>query len=82
MTQNNMFASWPTFNLSMWLAQYSGKQAGFYPGLRKLRLQAEREWQRRNEAGETWLDTAGVIPQYPANPANTKFWLQAKREAV
>jgi len=35
-------------DLKNWLAQYSGRQAGFYPGLRKTRARCEREAARRS----------------------------------
>ena len=79
--KKNIFAAFSNDDLAMWLAQYAGKQSGFYPSARKVRLAAEREWQTRTEKEHAWLDTRGVIPQYPVDLENTKFWLKAKREA-
>lgn len=79
--KKNIFAAFSNDNLAMWLAQYAGKQSGFYPGARKLRIAAEREWQRRADKTHAWLNTDGTIPQYPTDCANTKFWLLARREA-
>lgn len=36
------FKTYSDFDLVLWLAQYSGRQAGFYPGIRRSRVEAER----------------------------------------
>lgn len=47
------FANWSNFDLCEWLGQYSGRQAGFYPGIRRLRHQAETVAAQR---GLRWWD--------------------------
>lgn len=55
------FAEFTDIELHDWLWQYAGRQAGFYPGLRRTRLRAEREATRRGVAwfqaplGGDWL---------------------------
>jgi hypothetical protein len=44
--KRNMFRL-SDLELVEWLCQYSGRQAGFYPGLRRVRARAEREAARR-----------------------------------
>ncbi|MEW6770049.1 MAG: hypothetical protein AB1330_01465 [Bacillota bacterium] len=41
------FSTFSDEELKYWITQYSGDQAGFYPGLRRMRMAAEREAVRR-----------------------------------
>lgn len=41
------FATFNDHDLVVWLGTYSGRQAGYYPGLRKSRVAAEAEAGRR-----------------------------------
>lgn len=40
-------SQWSDREVVEWLVQYSGRQAGYYPGLRRTRVAAEREAMRR-----------------------------------
>lgn len=40
-------------DLRYWLAQYAGDQAGYYPGLRRMRAAAEAEARRRGIVRES-----------------------------
>jgi hypothetical protein len=44
------FESMSDIDLTAWLGQYSGRQAGYYPGLRRSRSRAEREARKRGLA--------------------------------
>ncbi|MHB8397306.1 MAG: hypothetical protein ACYDCI_00005 [Candidatus Limnocylindrales bacterium] len=49
MTAND-FARMTSWDLVTWLGSYSGRQAGYYPGLRRTRRRAEAEAAARNLA--------------------------------
>jgi hypothetical protein len=49
------------WNLVLWLASYAGRQAGYYPGLRKTRVAAEREAARR---GLDWRRAIVATPDH------------------
>jgi len=61
-TMARRFDAFSDWDLVEWLAQYSGVQAGFYPGLRRSRLRAERVAAARGI--RWWLSTVYDVTRW------------------
>lgn len=69
--KSNLFGEMDDHSIVMWLGQYSGRQAGYYPSLRRLRVAAEAEAARRSI--QWWRGFTHYTPPPPSKRMSRAF---------